>query len=60
MGKDVNLRMWKWWKKYKEKKAKKKEEDFDMPDVTWVPRRFGDKIIMCPRPNTSKDAWRYI
>jgi len=52
--------MWKWWKKYKEKKAKKKEEDFDMPDVTWVPRRFGDKIIMCPRPNTSKDAWRYI
>ena len=51
--------MWKWWKKYKEKKAQKRKEA-EIPDITWVPRRFGDKIIMCPRPNTRKDAWGYI
>ena len=48
-----------WWKKYKEKKALKKKLQ-ERPDVEWIPRRFGDKIIMCPRPNTSKNAWRYL
>jgi hypothetical protein len=48
-----------WWKKYKKWKAYKKWME-ERPDVEWIPRRFGDKIIMCPRPNTYKDAWRYI
>ncbi|HEV2482223.1 MAG TPA: hypothetical protein VGS79_21305 [Puia sp.] len=51
--------MERWWKKYKEKRALKKKLA-EGPDVYWVPRRFGDKIIMCPRPNTSKTAWRYL
>ncbi|HEX3934301.1 MAG TPA: hypothetical protein VHW43_06450 [Puia sp.] len=51
--------IWKWWKKYKEKKALKKKLE-EEPDVYWVPRRFGDKIIICPRPNTSKEAKRWI
>ena len=55
----VNLLMLSWWKKYKEKKALKKKLQ-EEPDVYWVPRRFGDKIIMCPRPNTHKNAWEYI
>ena len=55
----VNLGMVKWWRKYKEKRALKKKLA-EEPDVYWVPRRFGDKIIMCPRPNTSKHAKGYI
>ena len=61
MGKVVNLGMWKkWWRKNKIKKKAKKMRFEDEPDVYWVPRRFGDKIIVCPRPNTSKDGWRYF
>lgn len=52
--------MWKkWWKKYKEKQGLKKKA-VEEPDVEWIPRRFGDKIIMCPRPNTYKEAKGYI
>jgi hypothetical protein len=56
----VNLGMVvRWWKKYKEKRALKKRLA-EEPDVHWIPRRFGDKIIMCPRANTSKEAKRYV
>jgi hypothetical protein len=54
LGNLVNLGMgWEWWKKYKEKRALKKKLA-EEPDIEWIPRRFGDKIIMCPRPNTFK------
>jgi hypothetical protein len=60
LGKFVNLGMWRqWWRKYKEKKALKKKLE-EGPDFYWVPRRFGDKIIMCRRANTSKHARRWI
>jgi hypothetical protein len=52
--------MWKkWWKKHKLKRTEKKKRA-EEPDVEWIPRRFGDKIIMCPRGNTSKYAKGYI
>lgn len=58
-GEVVNLGMWKWWKKYRQKQAEKKKAR-EEPDVYWVPRRFGDKIILCPKPNTSKYAKGYL
>lgn len=55
----LNLDMVKWWKKYRLKRAEKKKAQ-EEPDVYWVPRRFGDKVIMCPRPNTEKYAKGYL
>jgi len=54
------MKWWQWRKKYKLKKALKKKLE-EEPDIEWIPRRFGDKIIMCPRRNPRKnDDWRYV